>query len=176
MTKTARETATPVLYRFADDGKIPNNPRLPLLHYVAALPSGEGDLAAGFERMFAANGWEGSWRNGIYHYHHFHSTAHEVLGIAKGTVNVRLGGPGGDVARLHAGDVVVIPAGVGHKNEGASADLLVVGAYPNGQEPDLLTGKAGEHDRAVERIAAVAMPSADPVHGKDGPLRREWHG
>ena len=58
-----------------------------------------------------------------------------VLGIAAGWVRVRLGGEGAQTVELRAGDVVVIPAGVAHKNEGASPDLLVVGAYPRGQSP-----------------------------------------
>src|SRR5262245_18872215 len=77
------------------------------------------DAAAQFERLFAGNGWAGGWRNGIYAYHHFHSTAHEVLGIAAGTAKVRFGGEAGAVVEVRAGDVVVIPAGVSHCNEGA---------------------------------------------------------
>ena len=160
------------LIRFEDDGKIPNNPRLPLVHYHGVLQG--TDLAAAFEEAFARNGWGGGWRDGIYTYHHYHSTAHEVLGIARGRAKVRLGGEGGVTVEISAGDMIVIPAGVGHKNEGASGDLLVVGAYPDGQEPDLCTGKPGEHARAVESIASVAAPSADPLFGRNGPLVREW--
>ena len=47
------------------------------------------------ERAFAANGWSNAWRDGIFRYHHFHSTAHEVLGIAAGEVRVAFGGPSG---------------------------------------------------------------------------------
>src|SRR5579862_9121734 len=105
---------------FADDGIVPNNPVLPLVLYRGALGS-DGDLALRCERMFAANGWPGAWRNGIYGHHHYHSTAHEVLGIARGSARVRLGGEHGATVELRAGDVVVIPAGVAHKRECASA-------------------------------------------------------
>ena len=93
---------------------MPNNPSLPLIVYRAALETGPR-CAADCERLFADNGWSGARRNGIYSHHHYHSTAHEVLGIAAGSVRVRLGGEDGKTVELHAGDVVVIPAGVAHK-------------------------------------------------------------
>jgi len=80
--------------------------------------------------LFAGHQWGNSWRNGIYNYHHFHATTHEVLGIIRGHASVRFGGEQGVMLEVSAGDVVVIPAGVGHKKEGSSADLQVVGAYP----------------------------------------------
>jgi uncharacterized protein YjlB len=170
----SEQSMAPEEHRFTDDGRIPNNSELPLLLYrrVAALPA--DDPAHGFEVLFRRHGWGGSWRNGIYGYHHFHSTAHEVLGIARGTVQVKLGGEHGITADLGPGDVVVIPAGVGHKNEGASGDLLVVGAYPRGQEPDLLRGAPGDRPRALRNIAAVPLPGSDPVLGASGPLLGRW--
>jgi len=62
---------------------IPNNPDLPVLTYRQAIVT-EGDRAAEFEAAFKRNGWQGTWRNGIYDYHHYHSGAHEALGIARG--------------------------------------------------------------------------------------------
>ena len=155
-------------YRFADDGRFPNS-ALPLLVYRNALPP---DPAA-IERAFAAQDWSNSWRNGIFSYHHFHSTAHEVLGIAAGEVRVMFGGPSGQEVTVAAGDVVVIPAGVGHRNMGASAGLLVVGAYPGGSDYDTRRGDPGEHPAAVRAIAAVPPPGHDPVPGHDE-LKRLW--
>jgi uncharacterized protein YjlB len=80
------------------------------------------------EERFLANHWTNSWRNGIYTFHHFHSTSHEVLGIYRGSASVRLGGEHGQDLIVEAGDVVVIPAGVGHKNLGATRQFGVVGA------------------------------------------------
>src|SRR5438876_9650404 len=97
------------LYRLVDDGAIPNNKTLPLIVYRAALPPG-GDPAGAFEALFARNGWSGGWRNGIHPYHHYHSNAHEVLGIAKGEARVRFGGDKGKTIAVRAGDVVVVPA------------------------------------------------------------------
>src|SRR5262245_32395734 len=124
----------PTTYRFEDDGQIPNNPHLPALLYRGVAIAGD---AAASERLFAGHAWGGLWRDGIYPFHHYHSTAHEALGIAAGRALVLLGGPRGVRVELQAGDVVVLPAGTGHCNLGASDDLLVVGAYPPGQRWDL---------------------------------------
>src|SRR2546430_14899448 len=160
-------------YFFTDDGRVPNNPRLPLIVYRGALETG-ARCAADCEKLFADNGWSGGWRNGIYAHHHYHSTAHEVLGIAAGSVRVRLGGEAGKMVELHAGDVVVIPAGVAHKNEGASPDLVVVGAYPGGKSPDMRSPGAQHRERARRNVREVPLPASDPVYGKPGPLIERW--
>ena len=163
----------PEACRLADGGAIPNSP-LPLLLYRRVLPP-ESCGPEGFERLFARNGWGRSWRNGIYGFHHFHSTAHEVLGIARGHVRCLMGGPGGEVFELEAGDAVLIPAGVGHCNLGASPDLLVVGAYLDDSDAvDLRRGAPQERAEVRARIAAVPLPPADPVTGRAGGLMRLW--
>lgn len=156
-------------YQFADDSRFPNS-ALPLLVYRHALPPNP----AAMERAFAAHDWSNGWRNGIFGFHHFHSTAHEVLGIASGEVRVAFGGPRGQEVTVRAGDVVVIPAGVAHRNMGQSADLLVVGAYPGGSDYDIRRGDPAEHAAAVRAIAAVPLPVSDPVLGRDAGLRRHW--
>jgi uncharacterized protein YjlB len=158
---------------FADDGIVPNNPALPLVLYRGALAS-DGDLAARCEELFEANGWPGAWRNGIYGHHHYHSSAHEVLGIARGSARVRLGGENGATVELRTGDVVVIPAGVAHKRESGSADLLVIGSYPKGQRPDICRAEAGSHDKSAAKVAEVALPGSDPVTGRPDPLIDCW--
>jgi uncharacterized protein YjlB len=152
-------------------GPIPNNDRLPLLIYRAVLPLDGRHAAAACEALFERHGWRDAWRNGIYGYDHFHATKHEVLGIVRGRARVRFGGEGGVETEVTAGDVVIIPAGVGHKNLGASDDLLVVGAYPGGGEPDIRTQPG--HGAAAQ-AARVPVPDADPVYGRDGPLRQRW--
>ena len=158
---------------FADDGVVPNNSRLPLIVYRRALDTGTG-AAAACEKLFASNGWSGGWRGGVYPYHHYHSTAHEALGIVAGSATVRLGGDGGAVVELRAGDAVVIPAGVAHKGEAASADLLIVGAYPGGRGPDMRVPGKGDREQALANIAAVSLPATDPVCGRSGPLIEHW--
>jgi uncharacterized protein YjlB len=155
-------------YFFADDGRFPNS-AFPLLIYRGALPAD----AAAMERAFAAQNWSNAWRDGIFDYHHFHSIAHEVLGVAAGTVRVMFGGPSGREVSMQAGDVVVIPAGVAHCNTGQSRDLLVVGAYPDGGDYDIRRGDPAEHDPAMRAIAAVPLPGNDPIFGGAG-LRRLW--
>src|SRR3954451_22599333 len=124
--------AGPERLRFADDGRVPNHPTLPVLvyHEVAAVAAG----AASCERLFTQQGWGGTWRNGIFPFQHYHSRSHEALGIVAGTATVLLGGDAGSALDVRAGDALVLPAGTGHKNLGSSPDLLVIGAYPPGQE------------------------------------------
>jgi uncharacterized protein YjlB len=171
MTDTAQNPRIET-YHFADDGTVPNS-ALPLVVYRGAFAG--GNRAAFCEQMFARHGWPDAWRNGIYPFHHYHSTAHEVLGIARGTARVRLGGENGQSVELHEGDVVVIPAGVAHKREAASGDLLVIGSYPRGQNPDMCKAGAAEHDRAAASIATVPLPASDPVTGTAAPLLDCWN-
>lgn len=167
---TAVEVRT---HHLADDGTFPNS-RLPLLIYREAFRGNPLDMAAGIEEMFCRNHWGRTWRDGIYSYQHYHSTAHEVLGCYGGSARVQFGGKGGAVEELYAGDVVIIPAGVAHKNLGASRDFGVVGAYPAGQEYDMNYGKRGERPSADENISRVPLPETDPVFGSDGPLLNYW--
>lgn len=156
----------------SDDGVFPNNEARPVIVYPGAadtaMPS--EDIAAQFESTFAENGWTGSWRNGVFSYHHYHSNTHEVLGCYSGSARVQLGGDEGPEYEISAGDVVVIPAGVAHKNLSQSSDFRVVGAYPEGRRPDMNYGKPGEREKAISAISGVPIPKVDPVGGADGPL------
>ncbi len=158
---------------FADDGDVPNN-RLPLIVYPGAIDPKAGDPGVAFETLFQANGWGGGWRNGIFPFHHYHSTAHEVLGIAKGRAEVRFGGEAGATLKVEAGDAVLIPAGVGHKRLSGSDDLFVIGAYPGGHWADLMREGAEDKAGVRARIAGVPLPKADPLGGKDGPMKSVW--
>lgn len=159
-----------------DDGTIPNNPRFPVLIYHQAVDMTERrDAAAVFERLFAANDWKNAWRNGIYTFHHYHSTTHEVMGIYNGSATVRFGGEKGVTQKVRYGDVIIIPAGVAHKSLGSSANLGVVGAYPQGAEWDMNYGRPGERPQADHHIAAAPMPHTDPVYGPEGPMFQYWN-
>jgi uncharacterized protein YjlB len=153
---------------------IPNN-SFPLLVYARAFViEGGGDPAAVIERTFRRHGWSGTWRNGIYAYHHYHSTAHEVLGVFRGAATVQFGGDSGRRHQLKGGDVVIIPAGVAHKSLESSDDFGVVGAYPSGQEPDLWYAQPGERPKTDNNIARVPLPNQDPVFGARSPLLDYW--
>ena len=160
------------------DDQIPNNQKLPLLVHPKAFSVLNNDLVSTCESLFTANSWQGCWRNGIFSYHHYHSMAHEVLGICMGTAKVQFGGRRGIIFSVSKCDIVIIPAGVGHKNLGASSDLCVVGAYPPNQIPDLCYDKATSNpdDRLqiIRNIQRGSLPSTDPVYGTDGPLLKYW--
>ena len=161
-------------YVLGDDGVFPNNAKLPLLVYRNALDVSRPDAASEVQQLFARNHWGSSWVDGVYGFHHYHSTAHEVLGVVAGEANVQFGGENGVAASVSAGDAVVIPAGVAHKKFTSSADFTVVGAYPQGQRPDMCYGKPDERPATDENITHIPSPKSDPIAGPTGPLMKVW--
>lgn len=177
MTRGKRLVRRPAVdtWLLIDDGLVPNNDLLPLAvmeRIFASAPTGDPETA--LLQLFERNGWSNGWVNGIYPYHHYHATAHEVLGLARGQARVQFGGPGGPILDLEPHQVVVIPAGVGHCRLSSSADLSVVGAYPGGCDWDLKRATPQERLRALTEIPLVPMPATCPVGGPDGPLMRAW--
>lgn len=156
-----------------ENGQIPNNPSLPLLVYQQVLDISD-DLKEQFEKAFKENKWGGSWVNGVFDYHHYHSTAHEVLGVLSGTATIAFGGPDKLEVDLQAGDMVVLPAGTGHCRISASDDFKVIGAYPNGQEDYDTCTQQDDVDEKEENIRQVPRPKADPISGENGPLMEHW--
>jgi uncharacterized protein YjlB len=162
----------------ADDGLVPNNAALSLRLYRGALAEaaanpGSRRAEAAIIEHFARNGWGGAWIDGVYPFHHYHARSHEVLGLARGRVDVQFGGLHGPIVRLEAGDAVLIPAGVGHCCKQASPDLSVVGAYPAGQEDwDMKRATPAARAIALGEIPFVELPLHDPVFGGDPPWPR----
>jgi uncharacterized protein YjlB len=145
-----------------------NHPRWPLLVYPAVVKE---ISAEAFEALFTRNRWPPAWRNGVFPFHHFHSNSHEVLGVYDGEVTVQFGGEQGVAVSAKPGDVIVLPAGTRHKKLSSRGALGVVGAYPEGSNPD--TCVAPFKDR-TEAIARVPLPGCDPVFGPEGPLFTFW--
>lgn len=160
-------------FLFDDDGLVPNS-RLALIVRRGAITPAADDPAKAFETTFARNGWTGSWRDGVFDYHHYHSTAHEVLGVFAGSATIRFGGEDGETVGLSAGDVAVIPAGVAHALIRDDGSFRVIGAYAGGRAWDIVRAEPGALAAARQRIAAVPLPEADPVDGADGPLVKLW--
>jgi uncharacterized protein YjlB len=167
-----KEIPDPEVLRFSRNGWVPNNERLPVLLYRGAVKILGSDPAALFERLFDRNGWPPQWRDGVFDFQHYHSTAHEVLGCAAGEGRLMLGGQNGQVITVHPGDILVLPTGTGHCELQSSEDFLVVGAYPAGQEWDICRTAPTRSD--TERMLHLPFPDSDPVTGQAGALAKEW--
>jgi uncharacterized protein YjlB len=138
--------------------------RWPLLVYPQAL---QDPAPEAFEEMFDRNRWPAAWRDGVFPFHHFHGNSHEVLGVYAGEATVQFGGDEGVVVTAKPGDVIVLPAGTAHKKLSSRGALGIVGAYPEGSDPDT-------HRGVPAGSVAVALPACDPVHGPGGPLFGFW--
>jgi uncharacterized protein YjlB len=156
------------------NGWFPNNAALPVLLYKGALRLPDEDKEKLVKEVFHQNGWSNDWVDGIYSYHHYHSITHEVLGVIQGKCTLQLGGDRSLKQVIEQGDVIVLPAGVAHKNIESSDDFTCVGAYPKGADYDLNYGKEEEHPKVVENIKKVPLPDTDPLYGKEGPLLDNW--
>lgn len=103
-----------------------------------------------FEALFTRNGWPAAWRNGVFPFHHYLSNAHRP------------------------GDVIVLPAGTGHKKISSRGALGIVGAYPQGAKPDTCMPPFARKAKNAQSVLQVGLPPGDPVHGAGGPLFAHW--
>src|SRR5262245_56555966 len=100
---TSASMTQPDLHSFDAAEGFPNSQLPVVVHHDV----GDARAAGACEELFARNGWLGAWADGIFSFHHFHSTAHEVLGVVAGTASVILGGPSGRRLEVARGDVLV---------------------------------------------------------------------
>ncbi|MCE7029064.1 cupin domain-containing protein [Jiella avicenniae] len=153
---------------------IPNGP-LPLLVLPGAIAADETEPDAVMARL-EANGWQGTWVYTVFDYWHYHVEGHEVLACVSGEATVGFGGEGGAEIAMKPGDVVIIPAGVGHKRLSGDAGFQVVGAYPPGQNGAVTRAGDMAIDAAERAIARLSLPDRDPVSGEAPGAIAAWRG
>lgn len=163
----------PILLRCSDNGDFPGN-RLPVIHYKQALRLPLFFKGRFVKRLFAHHQWSNAWKSGIFTYSHYHSTSHEVLGFISGRTSVLLGGSNGHTIEVEEGDVLIIPAGVAHKNLGSEYQVKCIGAYPDGRDYDINTGQRGERPQTDYNIMALPLPTEDPIFGPHNGLPKIW--
>ncbi|MDB5272077.1 MAG: cupin protein [Chitinophagaceae bacterium] len=170
---TIKEKYLAEVVQFCDDGVFPNN-SLPVLFYRGVLDLPLVLAAHVIKSLFVQNGWRNIWENGIYEYQHYHSSTHEVMGVLKGKTTLLLGGEKGVELSIQRGDVLIIPAGVAHRNLQSQYAITCVGAYSQGDRYDILYGNPGDRPKADHNIHAVPLPELDPVFGLRGDMKEYW--
>ncbi|KAJ9101813.1 hypothetical protein QFC21_003152 [Naganishia friedmannii] len=159
-----------------------------------AVPS--SDFAAAVEQHLRDTGIvKPAWRYTMYTQHHYHSTTDEVLVITSST-GARLCFGGAPKAQFESaveldvaqGDVIIVPAGVGHAllherptlpGRQAGQGFEMVGSYPVGATNwDMCTSEdAGDESRVADRwkrIRELEWFSRDPIYGsEEAPAMKE---
>lgn len=171
---TAREVAMDTLLINKPDGGVPNN-ALPVLIYHRVIPPDTVDNAEYLEHLFRTNGWPPQWRYPVYSFTHFHSNTHEVLGVYAGSAKLQLGGEHGKIIEVNVGDVLLLPAGIGHKQISADEDFMLVGAYPPDMKADLCHDELPQLAARTKAVNAVPLPATDPVTGHTEGSMLVWH-
>ena len=151
----------------------------PLLHYHGVFPPGSLTASAVESHLSSVGVVQPQWRFTMYSTTHFHSTTHEVLCVSRGKARLCFGGednPGKVETQVENGDVLVVPAGVGHRllddltgGGGGGSGFEMVGSYPSGCSWDMCYGKGGEEDK-VQAIVKLPWFDKDPIYGDQGPV------
>jgi len=143
----------------------------PLLIYHSAFPNASAsEIESHLDSVGVVSP---QWRFTMYSETHFHSTTHEVLVISSGSAQCCFGGednPARIEPVLSKGDVVVVPAGVGHRllEDRSGGSFQMVGSYPVGKHWDMCYGRAGEESK-VKAIESLGWFNRDPIYGDEGP-------
>lgn len=171
---TPREVAMETLLIDKPSGGVPNN-KLPVMIYHRVIPSNVVDNADYLEHLFRSNGWPPQWRYPVYTFTHFHSNTHEALGVFAGTARLQLGGENGKIIEVKVGDVLLLPAGIGHKQISADEEFMLVGAYPPEMKADLCHDEPAQLAVRTKAVIAVPLPDTDPVTGHSEGSMLAWH-
>lgn len=154
--------------------RFPGN-TLPVLHYRHAIELPALFRSHRVKKIFSRHDWGNIWRSGIHTYNHYHSNTHEAIAVIKGHTVLLLGGEYGTQIVLQKGDLIVIPAGVAHKNLGKMRDVICIGGYPGGHGFDMNIGDLGERPKADTNISTLELPMQGPLYGKEDPLILIWN-
>jgi uncharacterized protein YjlB len=165
---------TPEVFYFKEDGITPNN-TLPVIVYRDVLKSDKIKSDTSLKILFESNKWTNNWADIIMTENHYHSTTHEVIGVNKGQVTLKISGKEGRVFTIKSGDVILIPAGVGHFSLSNETSYEAIGGYPNGAEWDVIFDEVDKYGEAIERINQLSIPKTDPVFGVKGYLFKYWN-
>jgi len=143
----------------------------PLYIYHSALPNASAsDIES---RLKSVGVVAPQWRYTMYSTTHFHSTTHEVLCVSAGRARLCFGGElnsGRVEPVVEKGDVMVVPAGVGHRLLEDYGGFEMVGSYPkDAKEWDMCYGKEAESEK-IEAIKKLDWFDMDPLYGSEGPV------
>ena len=174
MPPVKRRTTQPITHTFADDGRIPNNV-LPLVLYRCAIDLTGSPDPEDADRKNLYRQWLG---RPVAQRH----LSLRALSFDDSRGDGRRARPRRGALRrrqrrtieVASGDVVVLPAGIGHQRLTQSPDLVVIGAYPPNGKYNLCRGTKAEHADALASIPDVPHPATDPVFGPKGPLIALW--
>lgn len=145
-----------------------------LIYHSAFAASAPTTNASAIEAHLTAIGVvTPQWRYTMYSTTHFHSTTHEVLCVAAGKARLCFGAeanPGRVETVVEKGDVMIVPAGVGHRLvEDVDGGFMMAGSYPRGRDWDMCYGKEGEEGK-VRGIKDLGWFKRDPIYGDHGPV------
>jgi uncharacterized protein YjlB len=151
------------LFKRGDNGTVPNNMHHPLFLFKSIFLGSQQEG----ERVITDGGsWTRPWVWGIFPYHHFHSTAWELLLCVKGQADVQLGGESGPHVSIEQGDLILIPPGFAHKQLRSNGGVTLLGAYPTAGcsgPVDTLRGAPNQDEK--DNIVSCVPPETEPVLG-----------
>ncbi|CAB9520595.1 Cupin domain [Seminavis robusta] len=146
---------------FQDDGTFPNNPDHPVMMAKDAFRGSDQEA----RHLLQQAAWTSPWKWGIFPYHHYHSTAWELLLCVQGQADILLGGDvTGTMVTIHKGDVMLIPPGVVHKQMREQGGFALLGSYPKegcSGPVDTVTKKPNQQER--QNILDCVAPTFSPI-------------